>query len=260
MPSLKAYQPQLIVFRCGLPLNLVSVADVVKWGHGITTSDPSYFFIELSGATTMAKLIDLIDSKIKPTPEASAARVLLGLLFHKLNNRLLDARKAIETMNTINSWRVLDSYERGSIDQLDDEFDEKFMMPAQHEAEVRILDFLGTYKAYSIDDPESWSNVPAQGDANEAIQIEYIKITPDDHTPLDRYSNQQHAGPKQGFILSNLKPAFIVFVSVVVIGGLYVLLDGQTSQTERFSNSPKIWLVPVCFYIGRIVYKTAGKN
>lgn len=260
MPSPITNLLQLTVFRYGLQLGLVTVADVVKWADKIITDDPDYFFVELLLATTETELVTLINEKIKPEPGSAVARVLLGLLHHLLNNGQIDFRKGVDIMNQINSWRVLDPHELGEIYQLDDEFYEKFMLPAQHEAEVRILDFLSTYKAYSIDDPESWSNVPAQGDANEATQIEYIKITPDDQTPLDKYSYQQHAVPKQRFTLSNLKPAFIVLVGVVVIGGLYVLLDGPTSQTDQVGNSPKLWLIPICFYIGRMVYKIAGKN
>ncbi len=243
------FLPLLTVFRYGLPFGLVTKDQITQWADKVITAEdePDYFFIQLSLARTVDELIVTIDDAIKPRIGKLHARALLGLLYYKLDRLLIDADKAIGIMNSINTEDVLTDYEKYRIYELEEDFDQNRSMPGQEEAVDVIVNFLSAYSAYTLDNWKQWSDVHI--DLPVQISAEEIKIMPDDRSPVP-------TKPKKRFNLADVHPGFWIFIGMLLIWGLYTLIDDETVQTDQYGNSHKLWLVPACFYVGRLIYRS----
>ncbi|MFC0514003.1 hypothetical protein ACFFGT_07335 [Mucilaginibacter angelicae] len=164
----QSYPLLLKVFYFGLESKLITKADIVKWADDIIMAaeeDLDYFFIELSMSSSISEAIVLIKDQIPVNNAPIVSRVLLGLIYHQLNNNIIGLKRACDIMDHINFSNTLTGYEESPLYQFSDEFQEAFRQEHFDNLRNDTLAFLATYKNLTLDNHSEWPAI------NEQIEI-----------------------------------------------------------------------------------------
>jgi len=173
-PSPQLYSLLLEVFYFGLQWELITKAEVVKWADDIiiTTEEiPDFFFIELSMSKSITEVKALIKDKISVSNVPIIGNVLLSLIYHKLSSNNIELQKACDIMDRIALNDTMAGDEKGLLYQFSDELQEAFRPEHYKNLRIEILEFLSTYKDFSLDNYDMWPSI------NEQIEALIFNIT-----------------------------------------------------------------------------------
>lgn len=159
------------VFYKGLPLGLVSKADIVKWADETIMNElePDYFFIELAMAKNANELMEVLNQTTKFTNNRIVFRVLLGLVYYKLNNGDINLIEASLLMDTVNckAMGILTDNERDYMYQFDDEIQWMYKTDDKEKRQLEVLQFLSAYQDLKLDSYTRWIAI------NERIEVHF---------------------------------------------------------------------------------------
>ncbi|MBB6129723.1 hypothetical protein [Mucilaginibacter lappiensis] len=207
----------LNVFGNGLKLDLVSKNQVVQWADSVISrdDDPDYFFIELSLAKNANELLSIINNRIVLSLDENSCRVLLGLLSHMFSNELTDIQKAVSIIDKINMEACLSSMEQESLWNVYYEFDRRFELIDNTDAELReiITKALIHYHDFTIYNVEDWPDINLSIDEYWSdIDIQRLIDIECQHSAEKR--NREKQALRIRIFMALIMLAAILFVSV----------------------------------------------
>lgn len=151
----------LEVFRDGLARGVVSKDKVVAWADDIikNTDEPDFFFIELSMAGNVNRLIEVFDLHNTSDETRLSARVLLGLIHKRLtdDDDILTVEDAAELVGSLESFDKMTPFERNKIFLFEEYC--MFYLPDVALLQVEITDFLGIYKDFNLENYTQWPQI-----------------------------------------------------------------------------------------------------
>ncbi len=252
------YSLLLTVFSRGLRNGLVSKAEVVKWADDIilTEDDPDYFFIELSLASNINQLLNII-STTPMMDEPVVGRILLGLLYWKTEKTLIDARRIVSILDEINTNDNLSSEERGDIYQLSDEFDNKFGMKIFEEWEADVSQFLSNYKSFTIDNFTEWQRL------NDTLEAKFKAMCQERRRQYEISVKQNRQKVNTEATAIRITLALVVLFALFVIIITYLQLQNHQYltkfQTDLYSICIWVDSLFICYQIVKVIYKGMWK-
>ncbi|WP_114937134.1 hypothetical protein [Mucilaginibacter endophyticus] len=213
--SPKLYNLLLEVFYFGLQWELITKAEVVKWADDIiiaTEEIPDYFFIELSMTKSITEAKVLIKDQISISNAPIIGRVLLGLIYHKLDGNNIGLQKACNIMDSIALNDTMADEEKGSLYQFSDELQEAFRPEHYDYLRIEILEFLSTYKDFALDNYDTWPSIYEQ---TETLIFNITQQRIDENENFERAQN--HINFIHRFTIKMVLYLLILIAEIVII-------------------------------------------
>jgi hypothetical protein len=253
-PSPQLYSLLLEVFYFGLQWELITKTEVVKWADDIiiTTEEiPDYFFIELSMTKSITEAKVLIKDKIDISNAPIIGRVLLGLIYDKLNSNNIGLQKACDIMDRIALNDTMSGDEKGSLYQFSDELQEAFRPEHYDYLRIEILEFLSSYKNFTLDNYDIWTAI------NEQIETLIFNITQramEEQEAHDRA--QKHAIFINQFTIKMALYILILTAEIVIITKPDLVYK---FNKDLYAISLIIFGIAMCYPMVWVVYRVLNK-
>jgi hypothetical protein len=244
----------LSVFHRGLLNGLVSKADVVKWADAIILAEdePDYFFIEIAVAPDVNSIIEIIGN-LSLQYEPVTERVLLGLLYLKVKQGLIEPRKTAFILDKINAMDALSGEERNELYELSDDFERKYGMEFFGEWEADVLRFLSDYESFTLDNVAVWGTINAILDA---------RVNAIDQERQQRYEKSVKINQlkvKKQATATKITLAVVVLFALFTVTTTYIRLQNHQFLTKFQHNLYSICILVVslfvCYQIVKQIYK-----
>lgn len=213
--------------------------------------DLDYFFIELSMSSNITEAIVLIENKISVNSPPVVDRVLLGLIYHKLKSNNLELQKACDVMDRIALHNTIAGYEIGSLYQFSDELQEAFRPEHFNYLHSEILEFLSSYKNFTLDNYDIWTAI------NEQIETLIFNITQramEEQEAHDRA--QKHAIFINQFTIKIALYILILTAEIVIITKPDL---GYKFNKDLYAISLIIFGIAMCYPMVWVVYRVLNK-
>ncbi|WP_413667134.1 hypothetical protein ACEN9X_21745 [Mucilaginibacter sp. Mucisp86] len=255
MPILpQPYNLLLEVFYSGLQWELITKAEVVKWADDIiiTTEEiPNYFFIELSMSKSITETKVLIKDNINVSNAPIIGNVLLGLIYHKLSSDNIELQKACDIMDRIALNDIMAGGEAGLLYQFSDELQEAFRPEHYDYLRIEILEFLSTYKDFTLDNYYMWPSI------NEQIETLIFNIT---QQRIEENETFRQAQNHINFIhLFTIKMALYM----LIFGAEIVILSKPDLRykfnKDLYAISLILFAIAMCYPIVWVIYRALAK-
>lgn len=252
-PSLQSYNLLLEVFYWGLKWGLITKAEVVKWADEIiiAEAEPDYFFIELSLSKDIIASIGLVRNQMNLDNEPVVCRVLLGIIYYKLSNNVIELQKAAIIMDKIALHNTLTSYERGSLYQFSDEEQEAFRQEHFETLRIEILEYLSDYKSFTLDNYNTWPSI------NEQIETLLLNITQQIIENQEAYTNgQNYTNSIHQFSIKLALYLLILTAEIVIIAKPDL---NYKFNKDLYTISLLIFAIAMCYPIVWMIYRALAK-
>jgi hypothetical protein len=250
----KSYNLLLEVFYFGLKWGLITKADIVKWADNIIMAaeeDLDYFFIELSMSSNINETMALIKEQIIVNNAPIVGRVLLGLIYHQLNNNAIELKRACDIMDRIALHNTITGYEIGSLYQFSDELQKAFSPEHFNYLHSEILEFLSSYKDFTVDNYDMWPTV------NEQIETLIFNITQRAIEAQEAYDRaQKHAIFINRFTIKMILYILILTAEIVIITKPDL---GYKFNEDLYTISLIIFGIAMCYPMVWVVYRALNK-
>ena len=250
----KNYLLLLSVFRRGLQNGLVSKTDVVKWADAIILAEdgPDYFFIEIAVAPDVNNLLEIIGNlplQYEPVTE----RVLLGLLYLKVKQDLIEPRKMASILDEINAMDALSDEERNELYELSDDFERKYRTEFFGEWEADVLRFLSDYKSFTLDNVAEWAAI------NTILEARVNAIDQERQRQYERSVKITQQKVKKQATATKITLAVVVLLALFTVTTIYIRLKNHQLLTKFQHNLYSICILVialfVCYQIVKQIYK-----
>lgn len=256
---MEARQPEnylllLSVFRRGLQNGLVSKADVVKWADAIILAEdePDYFFIEIAVAPDVNNLLEIIGNlplQYEPVTE----RVLLGLLYLKVKQDLIEPRKTASILDEINAMDALSGEERNELYEFSDDFERKYRTEFFGEWEADVLHFLSDYESFTLDNAAEWATI------NTILEARVNAIEQERQRRYERSIKINQQKVKKQATATKITLTVVVLFALFTVAATYIWLQNQQVLTkfqhDLYSICILVITLFVCYQIVKQIYK-----
>lgn len=252
--SPKSYNLLLEVFYFGLQWKLITKAEVVKWADDIiiaTEDIPDYFFIELSMSKSITEVMMLIKDKISISNAPIVGRILLALIYHKLNSDTISLQNACDIMDLIALNDTMADDEKGSLYQFSDELQEAFRSEHYDYLRIEILEFLSTYKDFALDNYDTWPSIYEQ---TETLIFNITQQRIDENENFERAQN--HINFIHQFTIK-------MALYMLILGAEIVLLSKPDLRykfnKDLYAISLILFAIAMCYPVVWIIYRALAK-
>ena len=144
---------------------LLDKVEIINWADKeIAKADnPDDYLIELSliGTKTTNQITDLISDFIDETRSITTGRAIIGLTWDKIKSKVIDYKKGLEVIYSIQGQFPFTDIEKNYISHADDGLDLAIqkIWGDKDEIEKEIKSFLECYDGFSFDNVDNWDRL-----------------------------------------------------------------------------------------------------
>lgn len=243
----------LEAFREGLKFGIISREEVIAWADEIIKGEyePDYFFIEISLAGDINRLLEILNKNTEPQLNPLHLRVVLGLAYQRFVGDEINLEKLLGVCASINYESALSSFEESALFEIE-YGDLRLLDEYPKDSRAHKWYFLNLYQDFNLHNSEEWPAINSR--IEEIIDAEQAKIS-------ERYKRDRLAYEKsRAKIKLKKRIAIMVLIALVI---LTILLDIDAIKNDTFGKGlsedhNQQWVVILNVYLvywgGRLGY------
>jgi len=227
----------LEVFREGLLRGLISKEEIIAWADEIIKAEdePDYFFIEISLSADVNNLLAILNEYVISSNSIITSRVILGIVYQKLANQTINAKKALDVLNKVNSNNIVTEFEGDNIYYLDDQRDYIIYCgndPDHIEITKNTMKFVSYYDGFTLNNYNNWTEINQQ--VEEKLKVAEAEQTIANKIRMAEYAKQDKARQKK---VKLKKITLYAMISISAFAAIYIILVVFKVITGRFAIS-----------------------
>jgi hypothetical protein len=227
----------LEVFREGLLCGLISREEIIAWADEIIKAEdePDYFFIEIALSGNVNNLLAILDKCVVIPGSIITSRAIIGIVYQKLANQTIDAKRALDVLNKINSNDIITRFEKGNIYYLDDQRDYIIYCgndPDYKEITENTMKFVSYYNGLTLNNYNNWTKINQQ--VEEKLKVAEAEQTIANEILMAEYAKRDKARQKK---IKLKKITLYAMIGILAFAAIYIILVAFKITTGRFAVS-----------------------